>query len=53
MGKKSESSSDFAMSKTIREQREYLPIYAVKEEVSYADFIELEHNLHVFLFYSC
>ena len=33
MGKKTESSSDFAKSKSIREQRQYLPIYAVKEEV--------------------
>ena len=33
MDKKTEGTSDFAKSKSIREQRQYLPIYAVKEEV--------------------
>jgi len=33
MDKKTEGSSDFAKSKSIREQRQFLPIYAVKEEV--------------------
>ena len=29
----SQAVSDFAMQKTIKQQREFLPIYAVKEEV--------------------
>ncbi|XP_078482661.1 pre-mRNA-splicing factor ATP-dependent RNA helicase PRP16 [Ciona intestinalis] len=33
MGKKSEASSDFAKSKTLTQQRQFLPIYAVKEEL--------------------
>ena len=39
MDKKTEGSSDFAKSKSIREQRQYLPIYAVKEEVTVRGFI--------------
>nr|CAB3237896.1 pre-mRNA-splicing factor ATP-dependent RNA helicase PRP16 [Phallusia mammillata] len=33
MGKKSDASSDFARSKSLKQQRQYLPIYAVKEEL--------------------
>ena len=32
-GKKNEAVSEFAKSKTLKEQREYLPIYSVKEEL--------------------
>ena len=32
----SQAVSDFAIHKTIKEQREFLPIYAVKQEVSIA-----------------
>lgn len=31
--KKSEAVSDFAKSKTIKEQREYLPVYSVRDEL--------------------
>ena len=31
--KKSEAVSDFAKSKTMKEQREFLPIYSVREEL--------------------
>lgn len=34
MSKKNEAVSDFAKKKTIREQREYLPIFAVRQEAS-------------------
>uniref|UniRef100_H2Y9B4 RNA helicase n=1 Tax=Ciona savignyi TaxID=51511 RepID=H2Y9B4_CIOSA len=33
MGKKNEATSDFAKSKTLEQQRQFLPIYAVKEEL--------------------
>jgi pre-mRNA-splicing factor ATP-dependent RNA helicase DHX38/PRP16 len=31
--KKNEAVSEFAKSKTIKEQREYLPVFSVKEEL--------------------
>ena len=34
MSNRSQATSDFARRKTIKQQRQYLPIYAVKEEVS-------------------
>lgn len=33
MKKKNEAVSDFAKSKTIKEQREYLPVYSVRDEL--------------------
>ncbi len=33
MGEKSEAASDFARTHTMRQQREFLPVYAVKEEM--------------------
>jgi pre-mRNA-splicing factor ATP-dependent RNA helicase DHX38/PRP16 len=33
MKAKSEAVSEFAMSKSIREQREYLPVYSVRDEL--------------------
>jgi hypothetical protein len=33
MQKKTEAVSEFARSKTLQEQREYLPIYTVREEL--------------------
>ena len=33
MGDKSEASSHFARTKTIKQQRQYLPIYAVRQEL--------------------
>ena len=34
MGEKSEAASDFSKANTIKQQREFLPVYAVKEEVT-------------------
>ena len=39
MKDKSEASSEFAAKKTIREQRQYLPIFAIREEVWYAFYM--------------
>jgi len=36
--KKAEAVSDFATSKTIAEQRQYLPIFSVREELLKVDF---------------
>lgn len=36
--KKGEAVSDFAMSKSIAEQRQYLPIFSVREELLQVDF---------------
>ncbi len=33
MGEKNEGVSDFAKKKTLKEQRQYLPIFAVRQEV--------------------
>lgn len=33
MGEKTEALSEFAKEKTIKQQREYLPIYSVREEL--------------------
>lgn len=35
MGDKNEASSDFAKANTLKQQREFLPVYAVKEEVTW------------------
>ena len=35
MKDKNEASSEFAAKKTLREQRQYLPIFAIREEVRY------------------
>ena len=35
MKDKNEASSEFATKKSIKEQREYLPIFAIREEVSW------------------
>ena len=34
MNEKSEAASEFAKTHTMRQQREFLPVYAIKEEVS-------------------
>ena len=47
MKDKTEASSEFAAKKTIREQRQYLPIFAIREEVWYAFCMIFQ------FFYSC
>lgn len=47
MRKKTEAVSDFAKSRTLKEQREYLPIYHVREElmtVRYMAFANIAFN---------
>lgn len=39
--KKGEAVSDFAKSKTIAEQRQYLPIFSVREELLQVDYVFL------------
>lgn len=39
--KKGEAVSDFAKSKTIAEQRQYLPIFSVREELLQVDYFFL------------
>lgn len=39
--KKGEAVSDFAKSKTIAEQRQYLPIFSVREELLQVDYLFL------------
>lgn len=39
--KKGEAVSDFAKSKTLAEQRQYLPIFSVREELLQVDYLFL------------
>lgn len=39
--KKGEAVSDFAKSKTLAEQRQYLPIFSVREELLQVDYVFL------------
>jgi len=46
MKDKSEASSEFAAKKSLREQRQYLPIFAIREEVRHS-IDAIEHILYL------
>ena len=53
MKEKGEAASDFSKSKTIGEQRQFLPIFSVREEllqVSVVDFLNFYKNLKILKF---
>ena len=48
MNEKTEAASDFAKVHTMRQQREFLPVYAIKEEVNYIIQVFLFNDSRIF-----
>lgn len=42
MNSSSEASSDFAIKKTLSQQRQFLPIFAVRQQVQFVHFVIVE-----------